>query len=229
MTAGTAVMAVETAGATPGVTGRRCRRRRRFRFRHARPHQCRHAWRRLRRRLWQWPELWLRLPGLPAVPVSALRHDAASPARRAGTTRWTTGCDADNDGVSDAGDLCPDSAEGVTVDALGCDDAAHRAAGVNFETDSAKLTDESLAILDGVSATLSANPQIRVMVAGHTGSDGDDAYNKDLSQRRCAGVVDYLASRGVDRNNMIAKGFGEEQPIAGNDDAGARHKTAGSS
>ena len=76
-----------------------------------------------------------------------------------------------------------------------------------------------MAILDGVSATLSANPQIRVMVAGHTDSDGDDAYNKDLSQRRAQSVVDYLASQGVDRNNMIAKGFGEEQPIAGNDDA----------
>lgn len=128
--------------------------------------------------------------------------------------------DGDNDGVSDAGDLCPDSAEGVAVDALGCSDAARIVLrGVNFETDSAKLTDESLAILDGVSATLSANPQIRVMVSGHTDSDGDDAYNKDLSQRRAQSVVDYLVSQGVDRNNMIAKGYGEEQPIAGNDDA----------
>ena len=55
------------------------------------------------------------------------------------------------------------------------------------------------------------------MVAGHTDSDGDDAYNKDLSQRRAQSVVDYLSSRGVENSNMIAKGFGEEQPVADNE------------
>ena len=79
---------------------------------------------------------------MPPVPPTEQEQPAGPP-------------DADNDGVSDAGDLCPDSAEGATVDAPGCDDAARIVLrGVNFETDSAKLTDESLlAILDGVSAT----------------------------------------------------------------------------
>ena len=128
--------------------------------------------------------------------------------------------DGDRDGVADAGDLCPDTAEGVAVDALGCDDTARIVLrGVNFKTDSADLTDDSLAILDGVSETLSAHPDISVVVAGHTDSDGEDAYNKDLSQRRAQSVVNYLADHGVDRNNMIAKGYGEEQPIATNDTA----------
>ena len=126
--------------------------------------------------------------------------------------------DGDKDGVGDAGDLCPHSAEGVAVDALGCAETARIVLrGVNFKTDSDELTPESLSILDGVSSTLSQNPQIRVMVAGHTDSDGDDAYNKDLSQRRAQSVVDYLTSRGVEGNNMIAKGYGEEQPVADND------------
>ena len=57
------------------------------------------------------------------------------------------------------------------------------------------------------------------MVAGHTDSDGDAAYNKDLSQRRAQSVVNYLTGQGVEGSNMIAKGFGEEQPIADNDSA----------
>lgn len=128
--------------------------------------------------------------------------------------------DGDNDGIVDNADLCPDTAEGVAVDALGCDDAARIVLrGVNFKTDSDELTAESLAILDGVATTLSANPQIKVMVAGHTDSDGEDAYNKDLSQRRAQSVVNYLSENGVDRDSLIAKGYGEEQPVAGNDTA----------
>jgi len=136
----------------------------------------------------------------------------AQPAEPEGPT------DGDSDGVTDLSDLCPASAEGVAVDALGCEETARIVLrGVNFKTDSDELTAESLAILDGVSATLSENPQLRVMVAGHTDSDGDDAYNKDLSQRRAQSVVNYLTNQGVDGQNMIARGFGEEQPIAGND------------
>ena len=144
----------------------------------------------------------------PPMPAPAQPEEPEGPA------------DSDNDGVSDLSDLCPASAEGVAVDALGCEETARIVLrGVNFKTDSDELTAESLAILDGVSTTLSENPQIRVMVEGHTDSDGDDAYNKDLSQRRAQSVVNYLSSQGVDANNMIAKGFGEEQPIAGNDTA----------
>jgi outer membrane protein OmpA-like peptidoglycan-associated protein len=128
--------------------------------------------------------------------------------------------DGDADGVNDLSDLCPDTAAGIAVDGLGCDDAARIVLrGVNFKTDSDELTIESLTILDGVSATLSAHPQIRVTVAGHTDSDGDDSYNKDLSQRRAQSVVDYLVGHGVDAANLIAQGFGEEQPVASNDTA----------
>lgn len=128
--------------------------------------------------------------------------------------------DGDRDGIADSVDLCPDTAAGAAVDVLGCDQAARIVLrGVNFKTDSDELTPESLAILDGVSATLSGNPDIKVMVAGHTDSDGDEAYNKDLSQRRAQAVVDYLGDNGVDAANLVAKGYGEEQPVAGNDTA----------
>lgn len=129
----------------------------------------------------------------------------------------TAPADGDADGVADKGDLCPDSTAGAQVDALGCElDAAIVLRGVNFHTDSDQLTDESLAILDGVAVTLTANPGIRVQVAGHTDDQGDDAYNKDLSQRRAATVVGYLVGKGVAGDNLQPAGYGEEQPVADN-------------
>jgi outer membrane protein OmpA-like peptidoglycan-associated protein len=155
--------------------------------------------------------------GYYPMPPVALAPQTAMPAEPAAPATPEQPTDNDRDGVMDAADLCPNTAEGVAVDALGCAETARIVLrGVNFKTDSDELTAESLAILDGVSATLSANPQIRVMVAGHTDSDGEEAYNKDLSQRRAQAVVNYLANHGVQRDNMIAKGFGEEQPVADN-------------
>lgn len=142
-------------------------------------------------------------PAVPAAPESAPAPD-----------------DGDGDGVSDAGDLCPDSVAAESVDVFGCGDGARIVLrGVDFDTDSAELTAESLAVLAGVSNTLTSHPDLRVMVAGHTDSDGEDAYNKDLSQRRAQSVVDYLAGRGVARDNLLARGFGDERPVASNETA----------
>jgi len=126
--------------------------------------------------------------------------------------------DTDQDGVFNNADLCPDTAPTTTVDGLGCAmDAAIVLEGVNFHTDSATLTDESIAILDGVAATLVANPGVKVEVAGHTDSDAADDYNLTLSQSRAETVVAYLSGHGVSADAMTAKGYGESQPLAAND------------
>ena len=149
-------------------------------------------------------------PAFAPMPM-ALPEQSDEPAGQQETT------DLDQDGVSGADDLCPDTAAGASVDAFGCDDAARIVLrGVQFKTDSDELTAESLTILDGVSATLTGHPQIRVMIAGHTDSDADDAYNKDLSLRRAKVVVKYLIAQGVNPENLSAMGYGEEQPIADN-------------
>ena len=62
----------------------------------------------------------------------------------------------------------------------------------------------------------SDHPAINVRVEGHTDTDGDDAHNLDLSQRRAESVVAYLAKQGIDRARLTAQGFGETQPIADN-------------
>jgi OOP family OmpA-OmpF porin len=62
-----------------------------------------------------------------------------------------------------------------------------------------------------------AHPELgNIEVAGHTDSDGNDAYNMDLSQRRVNSVVKYLADKGVDTTRLVAHGYGETRPIASN-------------
>jgi outer membrane protein OmpA-like peptidoglycan-associated protein len=59
--------------------------------------------------------------------------------------------------------------------------------------------------------------EYNIEIVGHTDSIGTDEYNLDLSYRRAQAVVDYLVSKGIDKHRLIAKGYGERQPIAPND------------
>lgn len=126
--------------------------------------------------------------------------------------------DDDKDGVDNLSDLCANTPAGVKVNAFGCQDTdAMILRGVNFHTDSDKLTDDSITILDRVVNTLKAHPEVKLEVSGHTDSRGDDAYNKKLSERRAIAVMKYLVDHGVPSDNLIARGYGEERPIASND------------
>ncbi len=126
--------------------------------------------------------------------------------------------DDDKDRVLNSSDFCPNTTEGTQVDAFGCAiDEVIVLHGVNFHTDSDKLTDDSIVILDGVSTTLKLYPDLKLEVSGHTDSVAEDDYNKHLSQRRAERVREYLISKGATAGNLTAKGYGEERPIASNE------------
>ncbi|MEA3411172.1 MAG: OmpA family protein [Pseudomonadota bacterium] len=126
--------------------------------------------------------------------------------------------DTDRDGVSDYSDLCPDTGAGARVDDFGCEaESPIVLRGVKFLTDSDRLTPESTGILDSVAETLKSNPDVSVGLNGYTDTDGDATYNKDLSQRRANTVMAYLVMQGVEADNLVSKGYGEENPIASND------------
>ncbi len=128
--------------------------------------------------------------------------------------------DDDNDTVLNSSDFCPNTAAGTQVDGFGCAiDEVIVLRGVNFHTDSDRLTDESIVILDGVSTTLNAHPDLKLEVSGHTDSVAENNYNKDLSQRRAERVREYLIGKGAVADNLTAKGYGEERPVASNDTA----------
>jgi len=64
---------------------------------------------------------------------------------------------------------------------------------------------------------LKSNPDIAITVEGHTDTDGDAAFNWDLSVGRATSVVKELTKNGVDPKRITAAGRGEFYPVATND------------
>ena len=94
---------------------------------------------------------------------------------------------------------------------------------VFFDTGRATIRPESHAVLDEVANVLLLNPQItRVEVQGHTDNVGTDDTNLRLSQRRAQAVRNYLVNKGVKRSRLEAKGYGNSDPIATNDNEEGR-------
>lgn len=89
--------------------------------------------------------------------------------------------------------------------------------GINFATNSADITPESAATLEKALQTLNNNPDVVVEIAGHTDNTGSNAFNMKLSQMRADAVKTWLAGKGIAGSRMVAKGYGEDKPIAPND------------
>jgi len=88
-----------------------------------------------------------------------------------------------------------------------------------FETAKDVLKKESYDDVDKLVSILKEYPEAKVTVEGHTDSDGDDAANLDLSQRRADAVVTYMLGKGISPERMTAVGFGETKPKAENTNA----------
>ncbi len=86
-----------------------------------------------------------------------------------------------------------------------------------FDFDKATLRRESEIELERLHKFLTDYPKIRLEIAGHTDSDGDDAYNDKLSARRADAVFYYLTEKGIKADRLVTKGYGENQPIATNE------------
>lgn len=102
---------------------------------------------------------------------------------------------------------------------LGCGSIIH---GIGFDYDSDRIRPASQAVIEDLFAGLSATPDARVQIVGHSSSEGAEDYNRDLSQRRAASVVAALVGLGFDAGRISAAGRGEDVPIASNDDEAGR-------
>lgn len=87
---------------------------------------------------------------------------------------------------------------------------------VLFDSGSSALKPGAYQELDRVSRVLTQYPETRIMIAGHTDSDGSEAFNQNLSVQRAEAVRNALVSQGVSASRLTTAGFGESQPIADN-------------
>lgn len=93
-----------------------------------------------------------------------------------------------------------------------------------FDFDKSTLKPEGRSILDQVAQQSAQLILESVLATGHTDSVGTEKYNQGLSERRAAAVKQYLASRGVPADQIIAQGRGELQPVADNKTKAGRAK-----
>jgi len=89
-----------------------------------------------------------------------------------------------------------------------------------YEFNKASLTGAAkIAIDTTLYPILMNNPRIIIELGAHTDSKGSDKYNQDLSQRRAESVVKYLIKKGIPKDRVQARGYGESVPIAPNENA----------
>jgi len=85
-----------------------------------------------------------------------------------------------------------------------------------FETKKFDLKPESQAELDILVQLLNDNPTVKIEISGHTDNVGKPADNLSLSNNRAKAVINYLISKGIAAQRLIAKGYGETKPVADN-------------
>jgi len=138
--------------------------------------------------------------------------------------------DLDGDGVSDKDDRCPNTAG--PKENNGCpeikkeEQAVLNTAFDNLEFQSGKniIKASSYKSLEELAALLVKKPAWKLLVEGHTDSQGAAKTNLALSKKRAEAVKKFLTDRDVGEERIVTKGYGETRAVATNDTAAGRQK-----
>ena len=95
---------------------------------------------------------------------------------------------------------------------------------VLFDTGKYSLKPGAREKLAKVAGILLAYPGLAIEVGGYTDNVGGDEMNQKLSENRAGSVRDYLVQEGVAANSVSAKGFGNSEPVASNDNSTGRQQ-----
>jgi len=82
---------------------------------------------------------------------------------------------------------------------------------VYYDFDKFYIRDDAKVQLEKVVNLMSQYPSLEIELGSHTDSRGRESYNRNLSQNRANAAVQYIISRGIAPNRLIAKGYGESQ------------------
>ncbi|HMA92586.1 MAG TPA: OmpA family protein [Polyangiaceae bacterium] len=97
---------------------------------------------------------------------------------------------------------------------------------IQFEYNKDIIREVSYDLLAEIADVIKKHPHIKkIRIEGHASAEGEDNYNKALSDRRAKSVMRHLVERGgIPGEMLIAKGYGEEHPVAPNDTEENREK-----
>lgn len=114
--------------------------------------------------------------------------------------------------------------EGAKIERIGEGIKITFPSGILFETASASVQSDARDNIKKLSEILNKYPDTNILVEGHTDSDGSEEYNQELSERRAKAVAGIAKGYGVSSGRFTEVGYGENQPIASNDDAGGKQQ-----
>ena len=81
-----------------------------------------------------------------------------------------------------------------------------------FEFNKSNITREAAFELDKLVEAMKSKPEMVIMVKAHADSRGSDQYNMRLTDRRAKSTVQYIISKGIAKNRISGKGYGESEP-----------------
>jgi OOP family OmpA-OmpF porin len=88
---------------------------------------------------------------------------------------------------------------------------------IQFEYNKATIKEVSYGLLNEIVDVIKKAPHIKkIRIEGHASSEGDKGHNKKLSDERAKAVMKYLVDHGIPQEELVAKGYGSEKPIADN-------------
>lgn len=165
-------------------------------------------------------------------PVDEVRSDEQySPQIRAALAKVDRTVDSDGDGVPDYRDVCTNTPRGHAVDKHGCSvyeqqSQVHHIR-VTFGFDSAEVPARYYDAIRDLAILVGVNPDLDVLIEGHTDLIGTAEYNKGLSERRAKAVADILKNEyGIESSRISAVGHGMSKPVVNQItlDANARNR-----
>ena len=99
---------------------------------------------------------------------------------------------------------------------------------VYFGFNKDNLTEEAKVVLSDTAIWLEKNPDVKLLIEGHTDERGTKEYNIGLGQRRASAVKKYLESKGIDSSRVKIISYGKEKPefIGSNEEAWSKNRRA---
>lgn len=86
---------------------------------------------------------------------------------------------------------------------------------IHYDFDKSNIRPDAARILDNVVNIMNENPSLKIELSSHTDCRGSNAYNMILSNARAKSAVAYIAGKGIDKNRLVAKGYGETKLLNG--------------
>lgn len=84
---------------------------------------------------------------------------------------------------------------------------------IYYDLDKYNIREDAKPILNQLVRTMRDNPSLKIELSSHTDSRATARYNMKLSQNRAQAAVDYIVSRGIARDRIVAKGYGESKLV----------------